>query len=110
MKDLGFAVSAPICLIILFCGFAILFGTDPWVIAKGATIGVPILAYVGFSIFTVLWAIKIGDVGLHQNMTFQSKFYFYHGMSVVLCIVLAAAGSFIVFFAQQMRGLTGGAI
>ena len=110
MKDLGFAVSAPICLIILFCGFAILFGIDPWVIAKGATICVPILAYVGFSIFTVLWAIKIGDVGLHQNMTFQSKFYFYHGMSVVLCIVLAAAGSFIVFFAQQMRGLTGGAI
>ena len=54
MKDLGFAVSAPICLIILFCGFAILFGIDPWVIAKGATIGVPILAYVGFSIFTVL--------------------------------------------------------
>ena len=108
MKDWAFAVSMPLCLIILFCGFAIMFGTNPWVVIKATTICVPITAYVLFATFTVVWAIKTGEVGLHQNMTFQSKFYFWHGISVVACIVLAAAGSFIVFFASQMRGLIGG--
>jgi hypothetical protein len=110
MKDFGFATSAPLCLVILFCGIAILLGADPWVVARGFSICVPILAYVAFSIFTVFWAIKVGEVGVHQNMTFQAKFYFWHGVSVVACIVLAAAGSFIVLFALQVRGLTGGTI
>jgi hypothetical protein len=41
-------------------------------------------------------------------MTFQGRFYFWHGIAVVLTIVLAAAGSFILFFAQHVGRLTSG--
>jgi hypothetical protein len=109
MKDLGWNISAPVSLTIVFCGFAILFGTDPRIVAKAVAIFVPIVAYVAFAIVTVMWAIKVGDVGLHQNMSFQSRFSCYHGMSVVLAIVLAAAGSFILFFAVHVKGMISGA-
>ncbi len=105
MKDLGWTLAAPLSLIIVFCGVAILLGTDAFIVAKAMAITLPIVAYVGFSIFTVVWAIKVGEIGLHQNMSLQSRFYFYHGMAVVLTIVLAAAGSFIMFFAVNVKGM-----
>jgi hypothetical protein len=108
MKDVGLTLTAPGCVLIIFCGFALLFGTDPWLVAKATAICVPVVAYVVFSIFTVIWAIKVGEVGVRQEMTFQAKLYFWHGVSVILTIVLAAAGSFIVLFATQIRGLVGG--
>jgi hypothetical protein len=108
MKEIAWAVSAPACLLIGFCGMALLLGTEPMVVAKGVALGVPIVAYVIFSIFTVIWTLKVGEVGVHQNMSFQSKFYFWHGVSVLLTIVLSAAGSFILLFAYGVRGLTSG--
>jgi len=110
MRDFGlaFSISGPVCLIIAFCALAMIWGTSPLVIAKAVAVIVPLLGYVAFSVFTVFWFIKIGDVGLHQNMTYQSRFYFYHGMAVILSVVLAAAGSFIVLFARELGGMTGG--
>jgi hypothetical protein len=110
MKDLGLNVTAPLCVLIVFCSFALLFGTDHWLVAKSVAIGVPLVAYVVFSIYTVLWVIHVGDVGVQQNMTLQARFYFYHAMAVILMMVLAAAGSFIVLFVTQLRGITGGAL
>jgi hypothetical protein len=109
MKEIAWAVSAPACLLISLCGLALLLGTEPWVVAKGVAIGVPIVAYVIFSVFTVIWAMKVGEVGVHQHMSFQSKFYFWHGVSVLLTMVLSAAGSCILLFASGVRGLTSGA-
>ena len=103
-----FAYSAPGCLVVAFVGIALLLGADPWNLARAVALITPIVAYVGFSIFTVLWAIKTGEVGLKQEMTFQAKFYFYHGMAVILTIVLSAAGSFVALFALTIGGLLSG--
>jgi hypothetical protein len=84
------------------------FLADAWNLLRAALLILPIVAYVGFSIFTVIWAMGVGDPGLKQNMTFQAKFYFYHGMAVVLTIVLAAAGSFVTLFALTIGGLLNG--
>jgi hypothetical protein len=109
MKEPTWALSAPACLLISFGGLALWLGAEPLAVAKGFAIGIPIVAYVVFSVFTVIWAMKVGEVGVHQNMSFQSKFYFWHGVSVLLTIVLSAAGSFILLFAYGVRGLTSGA-
>jgi hypothetical protein len=109
MKECAWALSAPACLLISFGGLALWLGAEPLAVAKGFAIGIPIVAYVVFSVFTVIWAMKVGEVGVHQNMSFQSKFYFWHGVSVLLTIVLSAAGSFILLFAYGVRGLTSGA-
>jgi hypothetical protein len=108
MKEYAWVLSAPACLLISCCGLALWLGTEPLVVATGVAIGVPIVAYVIFSIFTVIWAMKVGEVGVHQNMSFQSKFYFWHGVAVLLTMVLSAAGSFILLFAYGVRGLTSG--
>lgn len=107
MKDWMIPVSVPMSMVIMLVGIALLVGADPWIIVKGAAICLPIIAYAGFSIFTVLWAMRVGQVGLTQEMTLQAKFYFYHGMAVVLTIVLAAAGSFVVLFATLIGGILG---
>ena len=108
MEHLGKTLAGPICLVIALRGVALLLGTDPWVIAKATGICVPIVAYVAFAIFTVLWAIKTGEIGVKQETTLQGKLYFWHGVSVVLTIVLAAAGSFVVLFASLIGGLLSG--
>ena len=108
MKEYASYLAGPVCLLLLLCGVAILLGTDPWRVASAVMICLPVDGYVVVSIFAVMWAIKVGEVGAHQNMSFQSKFYFWHGVSVVLCIALAAGGSFIVLFALLMKGVLGG--
>jgi len=110
MNNAALALTAPVSLIIAACSIALLSGADGWLIAKTAGICLPILAYCVFSIFTVIWAIKVGEVGVHATMTLQAKFFFWHGVSVVLCVVLAAAGSFVVMFALQMKGVLGAAL
>jgi hypothetical protein len=74
-------------------------------VVKGVAICVPVLGYLVFSVFTVLWAIKVGDVGVRQASSFQAKLMYWHGVSVVATIVLAAAGSFLLLFFLQLRGL-----
>ena len=108
MKEQLIPFGMPLSILIAAFAFALLTGADAWMLAKGVLIVVPIGAYVVFAIFTVFWAIKMGEVGLKQEMTFQAKLYFWHGVSVILTIILSAAGSFIVFFALQMRGLLSG--
>ncbi len=59
-----------------------------------------ILGYLVLCIFSVLWAIKMGDVGAHIQATLVAKFLFWHGVFVVGVVVLSAAGSFILLFAH----------
>jgi hypothetical protein len=47
--------------------------------------------------------LKTDDIGIRQEMTLQARIFFWHGVSVVLAIVLSAAGSFILLFAMQLR-------
>jgi hypothetical protein len=93
------ALSVPVSLLIIGSFISVLggFADFPTLVLR-LCLGVPVLGYVIFSIFTVVWAIKIGDVGVHQSATYLSKFIFWHGVSVVAVIVLSAAGSFIVLF------------
>lgn len=108
MKDLALTLAAPLSLIVVLVGIGLLMGAEPWLVAKTTAIVLPIAAYVVFSIFTVIWAIKIGEVGIRQEMTLQSRIYFWHGVSVVLVIVLSAAGSFVLLFLTQLMGLLHG--
>jgi hypothetical protein len=108
MPDLGKALAAPLTVFIMLCGIAMLLGVPPARLGAGVALGLPIVGYAVFAIFTVIWAIKTGEIGTHQQATFQSKFFFWHGVAVVLCIVLAAAGSFIVLFAAMLRGQCSG--
>jgi hypothetical protein len=104
-KELSVPASVAACLISALVGLALYLGAEPWVVVRAAATLLPVTGYIGFSIFTVLWAMKIGQIGLTQEMTFQAKFYFYHGMAVILTVVLSAAGSFVVLFATVVRGL-----
>jgi hypothetical protein len=107
MEQIGLTISAPVSLLILACAYALILGADGRLVAKVTALCVPIAAYVVFSVFTVLWALKIGEIGIKQEMTLQAKLHFWHGMSVVLVIILSAAGSFILLFFTQMKGLLG---
>ncbi len=107
MKQIDLALSAPACLLIAAVAYALMSGADGWLVAKVTGLCVPIVAYVAFSVFTVLCTLKIGEVGIKQEMTLQAKFYYWHGMAVILTIVLSAAGSFILLFLVQMKGLLG---
>jgi hypothetical protein len=110
MKNLGLNLTAPACLVIALCGYAMILGADPAVILKYIAIGLPITGHVVFSIFTVLYAMQIGDIGVQREMSLQGRLYYYHGMAVILAMVLAAAGSYILLFAKLIGGLTGGAV
>jgi hypothetical protein len=96
MPEVGKALAAPLCVIVMLIGIASLLGVETASLASTAAAVLPIVSYGVFPIFTVIWAIKTGEIGTHQQATFQSKFFFWHGVAVVLCVVLAAAGSFIV--------------
>ena len=100
------AVSVPVSLLIIGCFVSVLggFADFPTLVVR-LCLGVPVLGYLTFSVFTVIWAVKIGDVGVHQNATYLSKFMFWHGVSVVAVIVLSAAGSFIVLFGKLVTAL-----
>jgi len=105
MKDFGFSGSASVGLVMIVCSLAMLFGEDPWLLARDVALCVPIVAYVVFTHVTMMWAMNVGHVDVRQKTTWQGRLYCWHGVSVVGCIVLAAAGSFIVFFAHAIRGL-----
>jgi hypothetical protein len=62
--------------------------------------GTVILGYLILCIFSVIWCIKLGDVGAHIQATLLAKFLFWHGVCVVGVVVLSAAGSFILLFAH----------
>jgi hypothetical protein len=99
VKQLELAFGAPLCLVIFLAGVGLLAGADTMIVFKAVVIGLPVTAYLCFAIFTTIWAIRVGEIGVKQGMTFQAKFYFYHGVAVILTIVLSASGSFIILFA-----------
>jgi hypothetical protein len=102
------ALAAPLTVFIMLCGIALLLGVPPGRIAAALAVGLPVIGYTVFAIFTVIWAMKTGEIGAHQEASFMSKFFFWHGVAVVLCLVLAAAGSFIVLFGTVLGGPVGG--
>jgi hypothetical protein len=48
MTHLVFSLTGPAGLLIVFCGFALLIGIDPWRLARNFALCVPIVAYVIF--------------------------------------------------------------
>jgi len=62
--------------------------------------GTILLGYLVLCVFSVLWAIKIGDAGLHVQQTLISKCLFWHGVGVGGVIAMSAAGSFVLLFAH----------
>jgi len=96
MKHLDFSLTGPAGLLIVFCGFALLFGTDPRLVTRILALCVPIVAYV---------VISHGILRMNQ----QGRWSVWHGVPVVLCLMLAAAGTFIMLFAVHMKRLLGGA-
>jgi hypothetical protein len=103
------ALSAPFCLLMVLCGAIYLLADDPMGALGGVLVGLAVVGYLVFSVFTVIWAINTGEAGVNQQASFQAKLYFWHGVSVVLTVILSAAGSFIVLFARLVwRGFGGG--
>jgi hypothetical protein len=101
------ALSVPVSLLIIGSFVSVLGGfADFTTLVLRLCLGVPVLGYLIFSIFSVVWAVKIGDVGIHQNASHMSKFIFWHGISVVAVIVLSAAGSFIVLFGKLVTAFS----
>lgn len=107
MRHLGLAAIAPLSIIILACAYALAIGTNPVLVARIVGLCVPAAAYAVFAIFTVLWAIKTGEVGVKQEMTLQARIYFWHGVSVVLALILSAAGAFLLLLFMQLKELLG---
>jgi len=105
VKQLELAFVAPLCLVMVLAGVGLLAGANALIVFKAIVIGLPVTAYLCFAIFTTIWAIRIGEIGVKQGMTFQAKFYFYHGVAVILTVVLSASGSFIILFALLMGRL-----
>lgn len=101
-------VAGPVCVLILLCGMAIVLGTDPWRVASAVMISRPISGDVVFSLLTMCWAINVGNVGVYQTRTFKAIFYYWHGVAVLGCLVLAAAGSFVVLFGLTVGRLLRG--
>ena len=109
MKEYTSCVAGPICVLILLCSVAILLGTDPWRVASAVMISRPISGDVVFSLLTMCEAIHVGHVGVHQTRTFKATCDYGHGVAVLGCLVLAAAGSVVVRFGltvgRLLRGL-----
>ena len=108
MTHLGCSRTASACLLIALCGLALLVGTDPWLVGRHLALCVPIVAYVLSAHFSMMWAMQGGNVGVRQDMTRQGRLSFWHGVPVVLCLVWAAAGAFILWGAVQLQGYLGG--
>jgi hypothetical protein len=99
MMNLVLHLSVPVSVLMIGCFVSVWLGvTDFQAIALRLCMGAALLGYLGVSIFSVVWAVKIGDIGIHQSATYFSKFLFWHGVSVVAVVVLSAAGSFVVLF------------
>jgi hypothetical protein len=109
MNHLGFYRITPVCLLIVFYGFAIHFGTNPWPVTRIFALCLPIVAYIVFAHCTMMWAMNVGKVGVRQKMNRQGRLYAWHAVSVILCLMWAAARSFIVLFAVHMQRLLSGA-
>lgn len=97
MKHLGFSLTGPTSLLIAFCGFALVFGTDPWRLAKIFAVSLPIAAYVVISHGLLL-------------MTGQGRRGLWHGRSLALYVGLTAAGFWIVVVTGQLQRWLGGAV
>jgi hypothetical protein len=90
MKQLGFFLTAPTGVLIVLCGFAQLFGTDPWLLARIFALSVPIAAYVVIS-HGLLLMIGQGRRGL------------WHGRSLALYVALTAAGFWVVLVTRDLQ-------
>jgi hypothetical protein len=109
MNHFGFYPFAPVCLLIVFYGFAIHFGTDPSPVNRIFALSVPIVAYVVFAHCTMMWAMNVGEAGAQREVNGQGRRYVWHGVPVVLCLMLAAAGSCVTLLARHMQQWLGGA-
>jgi hypothetical protein len=88
--------AAPTGLLIVFYSLALLFGTDPWWMAKTTVLCLPIAAYVVVS-HGLLLMIGQGRRGL------------WHGRSLALYVALTAAGFWIVLVTRDLQRWLGGA-
>jgi hypothetical protein len=109
MKDLSLTLTAPESVLTMATAIVLLAGTDGWLVVKSLGLCVPIVTYILFAHVTMLWAAKVRDVGVEQEKTWRRRLYSWHGVSVVLVIVLSAAGSCIILCAVQMQRWLGGA-
>jgi len=109
MKHLGFSLTGPAGLLIVFCGFPLLIGIDPWRLARNFALCVPIVAYVIFTHQIMIRTMNVGEAGGQREVNGQDRRYVWHGVPVALCLMLAAAGTFIMLFAVHMKRLLGGA-
>ena len=108
MNAYASCVAGPVCVLILLGGMAIVLGPDPWRVASAVMISRPISGDVVCSLLTMGWAIHVGHVGVHQTRTFKATCDYGHGVAVLGCLVLAAAGSVVVRFGLTVGRLLRG--
>jgi hypothetical protein len=110
MTHLGFSLTGPAGPLIGFCGFALLIGVDPWRLAKIFALCAPIVAYVIGTDRLMSRTMTVGDVAVQREVNGRGRRYVWHGVPVVLCCVLAAAGCLILLFAAHVQRWLGGAV
>jgi hypothetical protein len=96
MKHLDLSLTVPACLLIVFCGFALLLGTDPWGLASIFALSLPSAAYVVIS------------YGL-LSKTGQGRRGLWPSGSLALYVALTAAGFGIVLMTGQLQRWLDGA-
>lgn len=75
-----------------------------WLMPMG--VGLLVLGYGSLALFSVGWTIQIGSIGAQQQATVVSKLLWWHGLGVLLTLILAAAGSIMLLFGRfALRGL-----
>jgi hypothetical protein len=110
MKYLRFSLTGPDGLLIIFYGFALLIGIDPWHLARHFALCIPIVAYVICTHCLLSLTMTVGAAVGQREVNGQGRRYVWHGVPVVLCLLLAAAGSCVMLFVSHMQRWLGGAV
>ena len=63
-------------------------------------IGFVMISYLSFSIFSVIWALRMGDAGIHSKATLLAKMLFWHGVGIITFLILSASGSVVLLFGK----------
>jgi hypothetical protein len=97
MKHFTCSLTGPVGLLIVFATVALLFGVDPWHLARTTVICLPTAAYVVISVALLL-------------LTGQGRRRFWHAQSLALYVMLTAAGFWSLVATGQLQRWLAGAL
>lgn len=91
----GAVIAVCTVVVLLALGWAVSQG---WLLPMG--LGLLVLGYGALALFSVGWTIQMGAIGTQKEATFVAKLLYWHGLSLVVTLMLAAAGSIMLLFGR----------